>query len=57
VELAAGASEWSASASRSTNATAQFDIADERSPAEVAQLIRQLGYEPVWKDWDAALTP
>jgi hypothetical protein len=19
-------------------------------------LIRQLGYEPVWKDWDAALT-
>ena len=23
---------------------------------EVAELIRQLGYEPVWKDWDAALT-
>jgi len=22
----------------------------------VADLIRQLGYEPVWKDWDAALT-
>jgi len=39
-----------------TNATGQFDIADERSPGEVAELIRKLGYEPVWKDWDAALT-
>ena len=27
-----------------------------RAPGEVANLIRQLGYEPVWKDWDAALT-
>jgi 2-iminoacetate synthase len=38
-----------------THATGQFEIADERSPMEVAQRIRQLGYEPVWKDWDAAL--
>jgi 2-iminoacetate synthase len=28
---------------------------DKRSPQEVADLIRKLGYEPVWKDWDAAL--
>ena len=28
----------------------------ERTPQEVAALIRRLGYEPVWKDWDAALT-
>ncbi|HKQ39803.1 MAG TPA: 2-iminoacetate synthase ThiH, partial [Verrucomicrobiae bacterium] len=46
VELASGASEW---------ATRQFDVADERSAEEVAETIRQLGYEPVWKDWDAAL--
>jgi 2-iminoacetate synthase len=39
-----------------TNATGQFEIADDRSPGEVAELIRKLGYEPVWKDWDAALT-
>jgi len=26
------------------------------SPQEVAELIRRLGYEPVWKDWDASLT-
>lgn len=37
-------------------ATRQFQIADERSVPEVAEKIRQLGYEPVWKDWDAALT-
>ncbi len=56
VELASGASEWSAVPERSTNATGQFDIADERSPQEVAEVLRRLGYEPVWKDWDAALT-
>ncbi|HEY3863355.1 MAG TPA: 2-iminoacetate synthase ThiH [Verrucomicrobiae bacterium] len=50
VELAAGASEWAA------GATGQFDIADNRSPEEIAALLRRLGYEPVWKDWDAALT-
>ena len=35
-------------------ATGQFDIADDRSPEEIAQVISRLGYEPVWKDWDAA---
>ena len=34
----------------------QFNIADERSAEEVAAHLRKLGYEPVWKDWDAALT-
>ncbi len=56
VELAAGASEWATTAGRETNATGQFEIADERSPEEIANLIRRLGYEPVWKDWDAALS-
>lgn len=37
-------------------ATGQFEIADERDPGEIAALIRRLGYEPVWKDWDAALS-
>jgi len=36
-------------------ATGQFDIADHRSPAEMAEVIRSSGYEPVWKDWDAAI--
>ncbi len=50
-----GASEW-ATSGNDRHATGQFDIADERSPGEVAELIRKLGYEPVWKDWDAALS-
>jgi len=61
VELAAGASEWATGTSlhargNATRATGQFDIADERSPQEVAERIRRLGYEPVWKDWDTAFT-
>jgi 2-iminoacetate synthase len=36
-------------------ATGQFDISDERSPAEIAALLRHRGLEPVWKDWDQAL--
>lgn len=32
----------------------QFEISDDRSPAEVADMIVSQGYEPVWKDWDRA---
>lgn len=53
INLSPGASELTGS--RATNATGQFDIADERTPGEMAELINRLGYEPVWKDWDAAL--
>jgi 2-iminoacetate synthase len=37
-------------------ATEQFKIADERSAAEVAEMLRRKGYDPVWKDWDVSLT-
>jgi len=33
----------------------QFEINDERTPAEVAQMIRSQGFDPVWKDWDVVL--
>lgn len=36
-------------------AEGQFAISDERAPHEVAARLRQLGLEPVWKDWDAAI--
>jgi 2-iminoacetate synthase len=49
-----GSSEWASQGQ--TPATGQFQIADERSSAEMADLLRRMGYEPVWKDWDAALT-
>jgi 2-iminoacetate synthase len=35
-------------------ATGQFEISDERSPAEIAAVLRRRGLEPVWKDWDQA---
>ena len=34
-----------------SDAEPQFEVADTRSPAEVAQLLRDRGYDPVWKDW------
>lgn len=43
-------------AASARKATEQFHIADERSSGEVAEVIRRIGYEPVWKDWDAALS-
>ncbi|MHC4469096.1 MAG: 2-iminoacetate synthase ThiH, partial [Planctomycetota bacterium] len=32
----------------------QFEVADDRSPHEVAKTICSHGYEAVWKDWDAS---
>jgi 2-iminoacetate synthase len=55
-EIASGSIEWSPQSHRPTNATSQFNIGDERPMHEVVAQIRHLGYEPVWKDWDAALT-
>lgn len=34
-------------------ATEQFEVSDSRSAAEMAAVLRRLGYDPVWKDWDA----
>ena len=36
-------------------ATGQFDIADNRSAAEIATVLRSRGFDPVWKDWDESL--
>src|SRR6185503_10442244 len=55
VSVTADSSEWAPEKPTATTATAQFEISDDRSPRAVAQVIRKLGYEPVWKDWDASL--
>ena len=31
----------------------QFEVSDPRTAQEVAQALRRMGVEPVWKDWDA----
>jgi 2-iminoacetate synthase len=33
-----------------SEAERQFEVADNRSPSEVAAMLRSAGYEPVWKD-------
>ncbi|MNK03668.1 2-iminoacetate synthase [compost metagenome] len=33
----------------------QFEISDERSALEIAEMIAKQGYEAVWKDWDNVL--
>lgn len=38
-----------------SNALEQFEVHDNRTPAEVADMIRSSGYEAVWKDWDNIL--
>jgi 2-iminoacetate synthase len=37
------------------SAEGQFAISDERPPEVVAERLRALGLDPVWKDWDAAI--
>jgi 2-iminoacetate synthase len=55
VALAADSSEWATPPHRLTGATSQFEIADDRSPLEIARLLESMGYEPVWKDWDQSI--
>ena len=33
-----------------SDAEPQFEVADVRSPGEVAAMLRAAGYDPVWKD-------
>ena len=35
-------------------ATEQFAIDDNRSAQQVAAMLKERGYDPVWKDWDGA---
>lgn len=35
--------------------TGQFEVSDDRSPGEVAAVIKGQSLDPVWKDWDDAL--
>ncbi|WP_407431249.1 2-iminoacetate synthase ThiH [Arcticibacter sp.] len=50
--LSAGSKTNPGGYSSATDSLEQFEISDERSADEIAQVIRQRGYEPVWKDWD-----
>jgi len=53
-KISAGAKTTPGGYCGATEAEAQFDVADKRSLAEVAQAIASLGFDPVMKDWDRA---
>ena len=36
-------------------ATGQFEIDDTRPVADIARLLQNQGFDPVWKDWDPAI--
>jgi 2-iminoacetate synthase len=48
--MSAGSSTEPGGYSHPGEATEQFAISDERTPAEVAAMLAAAGYEPVWKD-------
>jgi 2-iminoacetate synthase len=53
-KLSAGSRTNPGGYSGRTGTTGQFEIDDRRTPAQVASMIKQRGFEPVWKDWDKA---
>ena len=49
-QLSAGSHTEPGGYAEPSGAGAQFEVADERSPAEVAARLRSAGYDPVWRD-------
>lgn len=53
-QMSAGSHTEPGGYAETSDAEPQFEIADIRSPAEVAAALRAAGYDPVWKDWQRA---
>ncbi len=53
-KLSAGSKTNPGGYSGHSGAIEQFEVDDNRSPAQVAAMINRAGFEPVWKDWDVA---
>jgi len=53
-KLSAGSKTNPGGYSGRSGAIEQFEIDDNRSPTQVAAMIKQASFEPVWKDWDSA---
>lgn len=50
--ISAGSKTEPGGYSAKTHELEQFEINDSRTPEEIANMISEQGYEPVWKDWD-----
>jgi 2-iminoacetate synthase len=53
-KISAGSKTNPGGYSKYCDSVEQFEVSDDRSPAEIAEMIKQNGLEPVWKDWDKA---
>jgi 2-iminoacetate synthase len=53
-QMSAGSCTSPGGYTQKDHSTEQFAIDDDRSPAQICNLLRQRGYDPVWKDWDRA---
>jgi 2-iminoacetate synthase len=53
-QMSAGSSTAPGGYADKDRSTEQFAIDDARTPAEVCAMLRERGYDPVWKDWDSA---
>lgn len=54
--MSAGSKTEPGGYSLKANALEQFEISDERTPEEVADVVRSGGYEVVMKDWDKVMS-
>ena len=55
-QMSAGSSTKPGGYTDREDAGEQFEVADHRSPKEVAAELLASGYEPVWKNWDRVFT-
>jgi len=51
-QMSAGSSTEPGGYEEPGSAGEQFELEDLRTPGEVADRLRELGYEPVFKDWE-----
>jgi len=50
--MSAGSSTQPGGYSQTTDGLEQFQVADHRPPDEIAAMLKNKGYEAVWKNWD-----
>lgn len=53
-QISAGSKTQPGGYAKQTQALAQFEIDDERSPVQMERVVNQAGFDVVWKDWEPA---
>lgn len=53
--MSAGSSTQPGGYAQTHSSLEQFSVDDDRSPATIAKMVKDKGYEVIWKDWEPAL--